>query len=153
MKILPIHIKRFWEKVYVKDENDCWLWIGGQSKGYGTFWVTSRNYGAHVISFRIANPNINIVGEILHTCDNKICVNPKHLTIGSHSQNMKDAALRGQIDKGEDCHNARFSEENILEIRRMFTTGYYSINELAERWHTTRRAIQLIVYRQKWKHI
>lgn len=82
---------RFWEKV--DKSSDCWIWTGASSgpNGYGKF---SPKHGqpvyAHRFSYTLAHGAIPDGMHILHSCDNRKCVNPAHLSAGSHSENMRD---------------------------------------------------------------
>ena len=91
--------KRFWEKVKVKGEDDCWPWLAARHvQGYGAFAFTkykivTAHRAAWAITYnrhRLPSPKLHV----MHSCDNKICVNPKHLELGTASKNEKDAILR-----------------------------------------------------------
>lgn len=97
MNISPRHIQNFWCKVDKKGEDDCWEWIGAiQSHGYGSFSVNGKTYNAHRISYIIhfGMPKHNV----LHSCDNRRCVNPKHLCDGTQLENVRDMIERGRAD-------------------------------------------------------
>ncbi len=71
---------RFWNKVDKRDDESCWLYLGGGGGGYGHFWLNGKNIGAHVLSFslfknRFPKPKYHIH----HKCENPKCVNPSHL--------------------------------------------------------------------------
>lgn len=105
----------------------CWLWEGGTSSGYGAFRVgsltdgTRRNEGAHRFSCVMSGRSIPDGMQVLHKCDNKICVNPDHLYVGTPSQNGKDAWARGQQKPrpmhGEDNSNAKLTRADVIAIR------------------------------------
>lgn len=82
--------KKFWPKV--SKTNGCWEWIGGKfTNGYGILRIGNKSHLAHRLSYQLANPNEDISEKVLlHHCDNKKCVNPAHLSAGSHSDNMHD---------------------------------------------------------------
>ena len=91
-------IKRFWDKVDVRDPDECWLWIGAATKmGYGQFyyptWGKSLTY-AHRFSYFLATGVIPNVCR--HTCDNPPCVNPSHLLDGTRKDNSWDSVIRGR---------------------------------------------------------
>src|SRR3990167_8971461 len=96
MNLSPKHLENFWCKVEKRGENDCWEWQGGtQSKGYGSFSINCKTYNAHRISFTIHNgymPTLNV----LHTCDNRRCVNPNHLWEGTQLDNVRDMHRKGR---------------------------------------------------------
>ena len=88
-------LKRFDESWY-KDENDCWVWVAGsRSNGYGWFSIKGRKFSAHRISNLIYKGKMLPDKIILHTCDNKKCVNPDHLAEGSHYSNHLDRRDKG----------------------------------------------------------
>src|SRR5262245_11493011 len=95
-------LMRFWSKVDKKGENDCWKWISAVSNGYGYFSVANGfRMRAHVISYELrARMPLPSDMEIDHVCRNTLCVNPKHLEVVSHRENM----LRGD---GPTAINAR----------------------------------------------
>jgi len=88
--------KRFLKKV--KKSNDgCWLWTGGITIwGYGQFWLSGREYGAHRISYSMHRGKIPKGKFVLHSCDVRNCVNPSHLFIGTQKQNVHDAFNKGR---------------------------------------------------------
>ena len=93
-------LKRFWEKVDIKGEDECWLWLASAtSSGYGCFAYEKNNIqSAHKMSWAMAK-NKNKMSDpsmhVMHTCDVKRCVNPKHLELGTPKQNQNDAIKRG----------------------------------------------------------
>jgi len=92
--------ERFWWKVRKQSENKCWNWSGAIScSGYGVLQRGHRGQGlvrAHRLSYEIHKGEIPKGKLILHSCDNKLCCNPSHLSIGDHSQNIKEAWARGR---------------------------------------------------------
>lgn len=92
-------IERFWS--HVEKTDGCWNWTSARSKcgkGYGVFNANDKSLGAHRVSFEIANGPIPSGLHVLHSCDNKICVRPDHLHLGTHKQNMEEAAERNRFN-------------------------------------------------------
>lgn len=76
-------------------QSGCWLWEGSVMKnGYGEFHYNGSPIYAHRMSYLIYNGEFPDFALVCHTCDNKRCVNPKHLYLGSHSQNLVDRYTR-----------------------------------------------------------
>lgn len=92
------HLNRFWSRV--DKSEDCWVWTKAtSSNGYGQLRVgprPGRLLLAHRISFSLLRGPISDGLEVRHDCDNPPCVNPNHLRVGTHSQNMLDAVERGR---------------------------------------------------------
>lgn len=89
--------KRFWRRV--EKGIDHWIWVGGvNDKGYGLLSVGKNKLKyAHRFSWELANEPIPEGKSVCHTCDIPRCVNPDHLFLGSHQENMKDMAVKGRV--------------------------------------------------------
>lgn len=85
--------------LFVNKHNGCWEWVGFVSpNGYGVFTFRGVRERAHRASWRIHFGGIPDGMYVCHKCDNRKCVNPQHLFIGSQSDNMVDAFQKGRID-------------------------------------------------------
>ena len=90
---------RFWEKAEIGDSDSCWLWQAGMTgSGYGKIREsgTNRIVGAHVKAFELMVGEVPQGLHVCHHCDNKRCVNPSHLFLGSRSDNMLDCQRKGR---------------------------------------------------------
>ena len=99
MKESDLRKKRFWEKVRVCGENQCWPWLAAQhTQGYGAFAFTKYKVTtAHRVAWAITYNRSRLPSskmQVMHSCDNKLCVNPKHLSLGTASENEKQAFER-----------------------------------------------------------
>ena len=91
-----------------KPAGACLEWNGYRDKwGYGNFWFNGKNTFAHRSSWIIHFGEIHNSKQVLHKCDNPPCINPAHLFLGSHADNMRDKLQKGRIKKffGKDHWN------------------------------------------------
>ena len=107
---------------------DCILWAGAiNNKGYGVRTVDYKHWLAHRYSFHITHPKIDISKKlILHKCDVRNCVNPKHLFVGSAKDNTLDMIKKGRWKKpkynyGSKHHNSKLTEEQIKYLKKVYS--------------------------------
>jgi hypothetical protein len=146
---------RFWAKVSVSNENECWLWTGNKIRqGYGRLKIGSRNVLAHRYSYELHNGPITPELDVLHSCDNPPCVNPAHLWLGTHIDNMRDRQNKGRLNHpvGERVNTARFTKEQVKWI--FLLEKYPSINrDLAKLFSVHVDTIKLIRAGKTWKSV
>lgn len=144
---------------FVRKTEGCWIWDGRRKKnGYGRFvigWRRKRRvYGAHQISLMLHN-GIDLDARIYvcHTCDNRACVNPAHLYLGTPMSNVSDMVRRGrgrgQFKPGQ---NALFSAEKIREIRAKMESGA-SVRSVASELGVTGQCVRAIKARKTYRYI
>lgn len=169
----PSDLARF-EKKYIPEPNSgCWLWTGAVTgAGYGAFMFNGRMAeSAHRASYVLHKGKIDEEMLVCHKCDNKLCVNPDHLFLGTYLDNTRDmikkgrrvspstknrmrgedwrAAHDGTLRIGEDHHCAKLTEQNIIEIRASKKTGV----ALAEIYGVAPITISRIRRRIIWRHV
>ena len=99
----------------------CWECSGTISKyGYGQFYHGGKTIRAHRAAYEIYNGKIPDGLIVCHTCDNRKCINPKHLYAGTYADNYKDAKDRQRINppKGESHHGAKLTVHDVEKIRK-----------------------------------
>ena len=145
---------RFWAKVDKRGPDECWNWLAGHTvTGYAEFSRNNQMLRANRVSYELHHGRIPPGLDVCHTCDNRSCVNPAHLFLGTRSDNMKDAVkkgrARGLIPSGESHPSARLTAQQAREIRN-FTEDALVV---AARYGITRIHVYQIRLGLKWKHV
>lgn len=113
---------RFWSRVDKINFGECWQWtFTSNSKGYAFIAFKGIEYLVHRVSYFYHFSDFNQTLQINHKCDNRLCVNPKHLYCGTAKQNTKDATDRNKIGKinYEIAELIRLDRENGLSQRQL----------------------------------
>ena len=152
-------MERFWSKV--NKTEGCWEWNAGCVNGsYGQFRYEGKSILSHRLSYMITHPMTIDLREhpkicVCHTCDNPKCVNPAHLWLGTHTDNMKDMWKKGKqhITKGEKNARSKLTEQQVREIREKYAKGNTTQKRLADEYGMERSGINGVVNRHNWKHL
>ena len=156
-------MQRFMAKV-AKSETGCWLWTGfvGTS-GYGAVRVNGKTERAHRIAYQLFVGQITeIAGAdirgtcVIHKCDNRVCVNPEHLLLGTHQDNMTDKASKGRVVShpllGEKHQNSKLTSDDIIDVRCLNSYGL-KMQQIAESFGVTRATIHRVLDGTTWNHV
>jgi len=148
---------RFWAKVCIKNQDECWEWVAGKnSSGYGRVSLNHQSFGAHRVSYFLRYQKDPGELCVCHTCDNPKCVNPSHLWLGSFKDDMQDMTKkgRGRIPhlKGSQCGASKLTDQQVLDIRAYHVQGT-SQRALSRQYKVVPQTVNDIIHRKTWAHI
>jgi hypothetical protein len=168
---------RFWGKVDIRGEDECWPWLGGLKHGYGRIQYLGVRWEAHRLAWTLTYGPIPKGLFVCHHCDNPPCCNPKHLWRGTHADNMADRNAKGRQahlageknpnfgkhppgmpgeknpmfgKTGEKNPNSKLTWDQVSQIRLRKDLTYA---ELRKRFDLSKRMIWLIRTGRAWKHV
>jgi len=164
-------------KKFIKEDitTKCWEWQGTKlPRGYGRFNYKGKFYLAHRFSMMLEGNDVTGF-FVCHHCDNPKCVNPLHLFLGTHIDNMKDMISKGRNKniikkkytrqstgglKGILNHSAKLTDDIVREIRNkayVGKSGRYNtggnIKELSKKYNVSGTTIKHILNGKTWKHV
>jgi len=173
-------LNRFWQKVAVRGDDECWLWMGARvnDNGYGSFTVANgKPGGKKIVASRIScflahGEPPQDWNRSLHSCDNPPCCNPHHLRWGTQKHNVKDAQDRGRhinppsvrdnpewearrlaaMPKGETLHNNSLTEGIAREIMSLHM-AHKNITQIAEATGKPKHVVADVCRGRSWRHL
>lgn len=148
--------QRFWAKVDRRGEDECWLWTGAViTSGYGHMSVGGRagtQARAPRLSWILHNGPIPEGMQACHKCDVRLCVNPKHLFLGTNAENARDMAQKGrqwrQLRPGAPRRLLNARQVAFIRLFREFTGATQS--SLAKKYGVHVNTINSIVNGNSW---
>lgn len=150
-------VLKFKSKYFELNENECWIWLGTINKinKYGYIRLNSRKcLQTHRASWLIHRGDIPNGLHVLHKCDNRLCVNPNHLFLGTALDNVRDCINKGRSIKalGEKVGSSKLTNEKVLQIRNLRNQGL-TMRQIASLLNIAYTTVNYIINRKIWKHV
>ena len=143
-------MERFDSKVSRSRGPGCWEWTAAPTTGgYGRFWMNGKSIDAHRAAWIIKFGSIPRALCVCHQCDNKMCVRPSHLFLGTRAENQADMKAKGRSARGSRNAKTKLSVHAVLRIRKFSRDGR-SQHSLARLFNVSRSCIAHIVRRDNW---
>ncbi len=142
-------------KKFVKiDSLGCWNWTGYlDPDGYGRFQINKLSKRAHRVSYELYKGMIKPALLVCHKCDNRKCVNPKHLFLGTVIDNTKDMVTKNRHNKGSKIGTSKLKESDISKIKKLYAKGNTTLHKLGFKFGVSYAQIHRIVKNQSWRHL
>ena len=153
----PTFIERFWSKV--EKTEGCWEWRGNlHNAGYGSVFVSKKVRPfirtAHRVAYELTYgpiPSSHIV--VCHSCDNRICVNPSHLFLGSRADNTADMVAKGRGATMERHGGAKLTADDVRQLRSTYAAGGITMKAIGARYGINAATVHHIVHRVTWRDV
>lgn len=154
--------ERFWAKVQKQEGDGCWEWTAALHRnGYGHFSIGYRDAYSHRYSYEISVGPIPDGMCVCHKCDNRKCVRPDHLFLGSHAENIADRDAKGRTatgtnghyPTGERHHNAKLTDDQVRDLRRRYTTERVTQRALAAEFGVSYDSVKSIIQNRQRKQV
>lgn len=132
----------------------CHIWTGSKDrKGYGQLRIDKKLFYAHRIAWELVNGPIPDGMYACHICDNPACCNPSHIFIGTQSDNMRDASVKGRSAKGQEITCAKLTEDDVRDIRLAYSRGERQWSIAKRYGSNNHKIVSDIVTGKTWKHV
>ena len=144
-------LANFWNRVH-KTET-CWLWTGSiRPNGYGT--IGRKGISTHRLAWELTYGPVPQALQVLHHCDNPPCVNPLHLFLGTHIDNMKDKSQKGRAPRGlQNGAYRRSTTKLTIELVGLIKTLYKNglpQKEVAAQVGVTQSEVSRVLSGKRW---
>lgn len=147
--------------LFIPEPNSgCWLWLGRvTSSGYGGATVNNRKMVAHRWVYEVIKGEAIGSKLLCHRCDNRVCVNPDHMFIGTPLDNMRDCAKKGRIHRwersrsGEGNPCCRLTEQMVRKMREIRSETGASYAAIARQFGVSQRGAHAAIRGENWGHI
>jgi len=145
--------ERLWKRV--DKSGDCWIWTGarkGTRRSYGNLTINEKQYSAHRIAYELTFGVIPEGMQVLHHCDNGLCINPSHLFLGTVKDNVSDMIRKGRAQWQPDTsamihppHAPKITQEQVQQIRHLYCTRIITQTELGKQFGISQKYVSQIV--------
>lgn len=130
---------RFWSKVKKADGDGCWEWAGSlDTKGYGNFNVDGSSRRASKVAYEMAHGVSTLGVHVLHRCDNRKCVRPDHLFLGTNADNVADKVAKGR-------QSMKLKPESVVALRGRYAAGGVTQRQLADEFGIGQAQVSRII--------
>jgi len=151
-------VDRFHSSYVANLDTGCWIWLGTKrgSNGYGRITSTGVVHQAHRFSWMLHRGSIPDGLLVCHKCDTPLCVNPDHLFLGTHQDNMRDCVEKGRTNggtktplRGSENVRSKLTAQQVLQIRR----DRRAQRKIAQLFGVSQALISKIKRNEMWRHI
>jgi len=139
--------ERFWEKVRKGEGDECWVWTASTVNGYGRLRVDGEAKTAHRVSWELNRGPIPDELHVLHKCDNKPCINPTHLFLGTNADNVRDCFQKDRSGR------AKLKVEDVLRMRKLYSVEKITQGALVKLFGVAQQTVSSILNRTIWAHL
>lgn len=152
MKPRPLTAEFFLSRVEIDPANGCWIWQRAlTTRGYGQMRRDRKSKMAHRASYEFFVGPIPNGLVACHTCDNRACINPKHIFLGTQKENLEDMVEKGRSLRGPVSHKAKLTLDQVISIKARF--GKQSDLSIARAFGVGGETIRKIRLGETWKNV
>ena len=148
--------ERFTDRIHEMPYCGCHLWDGyTKPTGYGRVQWKGRMWLLHRLAWTLTHGPVPDNVCVCHRCDVRSCVNPDHLFLGTHAENMADMKSKGRAKgtRGEDNKMSKLTSAQVLDVRRRYAGGGVTYSQLGRELGVHKTLIGYVVRKEIWRHL